>query len=355
MKKYLDITNVALLFIFIVVSCGKGSGDNNTVIPPPIQPTDTTTFKNPLLSSGPDPWVAQKDGFYYYTQTQGNEISLWKTRAMSDLKNASITTVWTPTPGSAYSDDVWAPEIHYINNKWYIYFAADSAGFDETHRLYVLENDNADPTSGPWTFKGKIEEPSDNWAIDADEFDYNGSSYLLWSGWISIGGQQNIYIAKLSNPYTISGSRVLISSPTNDWEKNGFPVNEGPEEITNANGNAYITFSASFCGTDNYCLGLLSLKKGGDPLNASDWTKSSSPVFTSNTSGGAFGPGHNGFFVSPDGKENWVIYHANNTSGEGCGDARNPRIQKFTWNSDGSPNFGTPVAINTAIKKPSGE
>jgi GH43 family beta-xylosidase len=272
------------------------------------------------------------------------------------VKNASITTVWTPTPGSVYSDDVWAPEIHFIQNKWYIYFAADSAGVDATHRIYVLENANADPTAGTWTFKGKINEPSNNWSIDADEFEYNGSRYLLWSSWEnSSGGKQNIYIAKLSNPYTITGSRVLISSPTYDWEKNGFPVNEGPEEITNANGNIHITFSASFCGTDNYCLGLLSLKNGGEPLNASDWTKSSSPVFTTNASGGAFGPGHNGFFVSPDGKENWIVYHANNTSGEGCGDARNPRIQKFTWNSDGSPNFGTPVAINTAIKKPSGE
>ncbi len=328
------------LSFIIIIGCGKGSG-NNPVTPPP--PADTTTFKNPLLSSGPDPWVVQKDGYYYYTQTQGNKISLWKTKAMSDLKDAAITTVWNAAPGTAYSDDVWAPEIHFIQNKWYIYFAADSSGDDKTHRLYVLENANADPTAGAWTLKGKINEPSNNWAIDASEFDYNGSSYLVWSGWINnLGGQQNIYIAKLSNPYTIDGSRVLISSPTNDWEKNGFPVNEGPEEITNA-GNVFITYSASFCGTDAYCLGLLSLKPGGDPLNAADWTKSSSPVFATNASGGAYGPGHNGFFVSPDGSENWIIYHANNTSGEGCGDARNPRIQKFTWNSDGSPYFGMPV------------
>ena len=343
-----------LVVFFYLLSCGKNGSNPNP--PPPPPPTDTTTFKNPLLQSGPDPWVAQKDGYYYYTETQGNKISLWKTQEMSDLKNARITTVWSAVPGTAYSDDVWAPEIHFVNNKWYIYFTADSNGYDETHRLYVLENSNADPTSGTWQLKGKLNEPSNNWAIDADEFEYNGAMYLLWSGWANNGGgQQNIYIAKLSNPYTIDGSRVVISSPTYGWEKNGFPVNEGPEEITNANGNAYIAFSASFCGTDNYCLGLLSLKNGGDPLNASDWIKTSSPVFTTNASNGAYGPGHNGFFVSPDATENWIIYHANNTSGEGCGDNRNPRIQKFTWNSDGSPNFGTPIAINTAIKKPSGE
>ena len=124
-------TLIAVLFVCLIISCGK-NGNTSNPNPPP---TDTTTFKNPLLQSGPDPWVAQKDGYYYYTETQGNKISIWKTKKISDLKNASITTVWTPPAGSAYSDDVWAPEIHFIQNKWYIYFAADSAGHDETHRL----------------------------------------------------------------------------------------------------------------------------------------------------------------------------------------------------------------------------
>ncbi len=349
-----------ILFFSVVclLSCGKGSGSNPNPPPPP-PPIDTTVFKNPLLTSGPDPWVAQKDGYYYYTQTLDNKISIWKTKKMSDLKNAIITTVWIPVPGTGYSANVWAPEIHFIQDKWYIYFTADSSGYDETHRMYVLENASADPTSGTWQLKGKLNEPSNNWAIDASEFDYSGSSYLIWSGWInSSGGQQNIYIAKLSNPYTIEGSRVLISSPTYTWEKNGFPVNEGPEVIVNAGGNIFLTYSASFCGTDDYSLGMLSLKAGGDPLNASDWIKSTSPVFTKNTSGGAYGPGHNGFFTSPDGSENWIIYHANTVThptGDGCGDSRSPRMQKFTFNTNGTPNFGTPVAVNTAIKKPSGE
>lgn len=348
---------LSLLFTGII-SCHKNP-NTPTLTPLPPPPSDTITFTNPLLSSGPDPWVAQKDGYYYYTETQGNKISLWKTKAMSQLKNVTPSTVWQTVLGTAYSADAWAPEIHFLDNKWYIYFAADSNGYDETHRLYVLENSSADPTTGTWEMKGKIAEPSNNWAIDASEFDYKGSSYLIWSGWMnSLGGQQNIYIAKLSNPYTINGSRVLISSPTYDWEKHGFPVNEGPEVIANAAGNIFLTYSASFCGTDNYSLGMLSLKAGGDPLKPSDWSKSTSPVFSTNSSGGEFGPGHNGFFLSPDGTENWIIYHANSLphpNGDGCGNSRSPRMQKYTWNADGSPNFGTPVAINTAVKKPSGE
>lgn len=353
-KSVMIMRMLLLCFLYVgFLSCGKKSENPEPRVPPG---TDTTTFINPLLSTGPDPWVIQKDGYYYYTETQGNKISIWKTKDMTQLKNASITTVWTAAPGTAYSDDIWAPEIHYIANKWYIYFTADSSGYEETHRIYALENASDNPTAGTWEFKGQVAESSDNWAIDASEFEYNGLSYLIWSGWANnLGGQQNIYIAKLSNPWTINGNRVLVSSPTYSWEKNGFPVNEGPEIIANDNGNIFLTYSASFCGTDDYCLGMLSLSEGGDPLNSADWIKTTTPVFVKNTSGGAYGPGHNGFFKSPDGTENWIIYHANALSGLGCGNARTPRIQKFTWNVNGTPNFGTPVDINKAIKKPSGD
>jgi GH43 family beta-xylosidase len=54
-------------------------------------------------------------------------------------------------------------------------------------------------------------------------------------------------------------------------------------------------------------------------------------------------PGHNGFFKSPNGTEDWIVYHAWPTSaGQGAGGERSARAQKFTWNSDGTPNFGSP-------------
>jgi GH43 family beta-xylosidase len=169
--------------------------------------------------------------------------------------------------------------------------------------------------------------------------------------------QQNIYIAKMKDPLTIEGSRFLISSPTYTWENGGSPpaVNEGPEAIVNSSGQLFLTYSASGCWTDSYSLGLLTLKENGDPLNIADWAKSSTPVFTTKPENGAYGPGHNGFFKSRNGSENWIIYHANSYAGQGCGDTRNPRMQKFTWNTDGTPNFNEPVKINTPIKKPSGE
>lgn len=357
--KYSNISNRFWLFSLLLLlgaACGKKSSGGGTTPPP--TPLPTNTFTNPLLSSGPDPWIIKSGANYYYTHTQGNRVALWKTSKVSELKNEAPQTVWSAPVNGVNSKNVWAPELHFLDNKWYVYYTAGS-GPNNTQRSFVLENTNADPLSGTWTDKGQIgDAAADFFAIDATVLSYNNKNYLVWSGWASAtDNNQRIYIARMSNPWTLETSRSLISSPQYAWEQAGAPpaVNEGPEVLKNAAGKVFLVYSASGCWTDDYALGMLTLKDGGDPLNANDWTKSSTPVFTKNGSGGAFGPGHNAFFKSADGTEDWILYHANPQSGQGCGDNRNPRIQKFTWNGDGTPNFGTPVSLNTAVTKPSGE
>ncbi len=349
-----------LLFVTATVTCKKGNNGSTPVTPPPV--VKDTTFTNPLLSSGPDPWVVQKDSFYYYTNTSGDRIKLWRTTAMSKLGSAYNQTVWTKPATGANSQNVWAPEMHNLDGKWYLYYTAGSSTDQSTQRLFVLENSSADPMSGTWTDKGKlVDANADYFAIDGTVFEYNGKRYLLWSGHSSgFDGTQNIYIAQLSNPYTMASGRVQLSTPQYNWETNGSSlslpkVNEGPEILKNPAGRVFLVYSASGCWTDDYALGMLTLKDGGDPMSAADWTKNANPVFVKNVQSNAYGPGHNGFFLSPDGKENWIIYHANPQTGQGCNDTRNPRIQKFTWNADGTPNFGSPVPINIPMARPSGE
>ena len=117
-------------------------------------PAQSGTFKNPLLPSGADPWVTYQDGFYYYMNSTGNNLTIWKTRNMADLATAERKVVWTPPATGPYAKDIWAPELHRIQGKWYIYFAAD-AGDNDSHRVWVVENASADPMQGTWTFKGK--------------------------------------------------------------------------------------------------------------------------------------------------------------------------------------------------------
>ena len=319
------------------------------------------TFTNPLLPSGADPFSFYKDGSYYYTHTTGNRVVLWKTKSIAELKDAEQKTIFRPPEGTAYSKNIWAPEIHFIDGKWYTYFAADD-GHNRNHRMYVLENASPDPMQGEWLFKGKVADPSDKWAIDGSVFIHRKKLYMVWSGWKGdVNGQQNIYIAKMKNPWTIDGHRVQMSSSTFEWEKNGdikesdsvrhVDVNEGPQLLRNGR-KIFIVYSASGCWTDYYTLGLLSFSGKRNLLDSSKWKKSPEPVFRASKENGVYAPGHNSFFKSPDGKEDWILYHANSLPAQGCGKYRSPRAQKFTWNKDGTPYFGEPVRESTQIPIP---
>ncbi len=218
---------------------------------------------------------------------------------------------------------------------------------------------------GEWTFKGMVTDPSYRWAIDPSILSLNGRDYLLWSGWPDTKNiVENLYIAQLANPWTIQGHRSLISKPEREWEKHveiGDPsvdiprhgVNEGPEILTR-NGAIFLVYSASGCWTDEYTLGMLTLKAGKDPMKRSSWVKSENAVFTADPGGGTYGPGHNSFFTSPDGTESWILYHANPQPGLGCRDNRSMRTQPFTWDPAGAPVFGRPVPLGEPLAKPAG-
>jgi GH43 family beta-xylosidase len=318
------------------------------------------TFSNPLLPAGADPWSIHHDGYYYYTHTVGNRLVIWKTKNLADLKVAPSKTIWTPPAGTMYSKQIWAPEIHFINKKWYVYFAADD-GKNENHRMYVLENASRDPMEGEWVFKGKVSDPSDKWAIDGSVFEYKKQMYMIWSGWESDqNGEQDIYIAKLKNPWTIEGKRSRIGSPLYAWEQHGdlndaknprhVNVNEGPQMLKNKD-KVFIIFSASGCWTEYYSLGMLELK-GKNLLDSASWMKHKEPLFVASEKNGVFAPGHNSFFKSPNKKENWILYHANSAPGQGCGGFRSPRAQKFSFKDDGTPYFGEPVKTGLALPAP---
>jgi GH43 family beta-xylosidase len=316
------------------------------------------TFTNPLLPTGPDPWVVWWKGFYYYSNSSGTNLTLRKTADITDLRNAEKKAVWRPEPGHQWSNELWAPELHRWGNQWYIYFAAD-AGDNASHRIYVVESDSDDPIEGSWTFKGKVSDSSDKWAIDPTTFELDGEHYLVWSGWEGDqDGEQDLFIAHMSHPWTIDSPRSMISKPTFPWEKHGdlpgrhVNVNEGPEVLLHGD-KIFIVFSASGCWTDFYALGLIQANVGATLLDAKSWTKLNHPFLSTDPMAGAFGPGHNGFFKSPDGKQDWIIYHANPEPHEGCGNSRSPRIQRFTWNVDGTPDFGTPVPLGQPLEKPS--
>jgi GH43 family beta-xylosidase len=331
-------------------------------------------FTNPLLPSGADPWITWRDGFYYLMHTTGSNLRIWRSRTLAGFKEGENKVVWHAPSTGPYSHGIWAPELHFLRGRWYIYFAAD-AGANVSHRIWVAECDTQDPLTGQWQIKGKVADATDRWAIDATVFEEGSRLFMVWSGWEGdTNVAQNLYIAELADPWTVKSPRVRISWPEFPWERVGdltlrdpesnpglnrldpphVDVNEGPE-ILRRGDRIFLIYSAGGCWTDSYSMGMLTAKLGSDLLNPASWNKSPTPVFWQSPKAGAYGTGHGSFFRSPDGTEDWMVYHANPESHQGCGGHRAPRAQRFTWRTDGTPDFDRPVALGGTLTPPSGE
>ncbi|GAA0934711.1 family 43 glycosylhydrolase [Virgisporangium aurantiacum] len=309
------------------------------------------TFTNPIKRNGPDPWLQYHNGNYYLATTTWNStITMRRSATLAGLATAADTVVFNLAGRANGCCNMWAPEFHLINNRWYLYYVAGQnvSDYNPTQRLHVLESAGTDPM-GPYAFKADL---GSDWQLDASILRVGGNLYLMGTYGGDGAGQSN-FIQRLSNPWTLSGSRVRLSSPTLSWERQTAPVNEGPEALYH-NGRVMVVYSASACWGPDYKLGLLTLT-GTDPMTPAHWTKSPNPVFQRSDANGVFAPGHNGFFTSPDGTEDWIVYHANDSAGGGCDMNRSTRAQKFTWNADGTPNFGTPVRLGVTLTAPSGE
>jgi GH43 family beta-xylosidase len=218
--------------------------------------------------------------------------------------------------------------------------------------MYVVESAGDDPM-GPYTFKARlITDPKDEfYAIDGTVLTMpDDRRYFVWCGRPSPAGQ-GLYISRMANPWTLEGPRVYL-------EADGFGcehVREGPVALRqDGSDRTFLVYSACGADTPDYKLGMLSISAGADPMAPASWKQHRSPVFTRNDDAGVYGPGHSSFFRSPDGREYWISYHAKTLTTRGYGD-RSARAQKFTWNADGTPDFGRPVGTDVDVAPPSGE
>jgi GH43 family beta-xylosidase len=307
--------------------------------------SSASTFSNPI-NPGPDPWLVFHKGHFYLTTTQGDCIRMWKAATLAGLKTAKPHLLWRDEDPSR-SDGLWAPEFHFISNRWYLYYTAmASTRVDTTHRMHVLESKGDDPL-GPYHYKARLFDPkNDFYSIDGSVFQHpkDGVWYFLWAAHPG----HRIRIARMENPWTLIGASVELPAYGFGCEE----VREGPV-VLRRNGRLFLTYSACDTGKPDYKLGMLIADEMTDVMNPASWLQHPEPVFGRNDDASVYGPGHHGFFMSPDGTEDWIVYHGKNSS-EYTYRGRTTRAQKFTWNPDGTPNFGKPLPLSAVLAEPSG-
>lgn len=317
-----------------------------------------THFVNPI-GPGQDPWVIRdphEDRYLWCFSENDEGIALYESKSLTSFGKKHL--IWEAPESGPYSKQVWAPELHWIDGAWHIYFAA-SDGENKNHRAFVLRSAGADPF-GDYQLNGPLQtgdtDDQNLWAIDMTPFQHGDQLYAIWSGWDTpTSDRQFLYLAEMASSTKLADQRVLLCE--NDdypWERTepaprGRGLNEGPQVLKHGD-RTFVVYSCGASWLPSYKLGLLELT-GEDPLDPASWKKFPEPIFQSTRD--TFGVGHSCFVKSPDSSEWWHLFHAKRTRKPGW-----DRVifgQPFRWSKDDLPLLGKPVKSGDRLPRPAGE
>lgn len=313
MKTKSLINLVLLTFsLMVVTSCSQSTEQDNAT-----EVKSSNKSNDPIVKQRADPFVYKHtDGYYYFTGSVPtfDAIEIRRAKTIGELQNAEAFTVWEKHESGPMSRHIWAPEIHFLDGKWYVYFAASEEDDIWALRPYVLELNGQDPLSDEWVELGMMQAADEDpmsftdFSLDGTVFEHNGKRYFCWAE--KTGGQfaaSNLYLAEMESPVKLKTVQFMLTTPDYDWERIDFWVNEGAAVIKNE-GKIYITYSASATGA-SYSMGMMEADENADLMNRNSWKKSRYPVLKTNEEKGIYGPGHNSFTVDENGNP-VMIYHA---------------------------------------------
>ena len=282
------------------------------------------SYTNPVAGYA-DPSVVYHDGWYYYSFAKDylGKPGLYMAKAANifDIGNVRPKLVWAQALGEAGTEvkSLWAPQLYFLEGNWYFYATCD-VGIETTlsngRRMPVIwKAKTADPY-GEYEYIGVIKN------VDMDVVSYNSPRIIKHGEKLyMINGSffreedctnqhiQRTFITELSDPVTVAGKAVVISSPMYDYEKN---IMEGPFPVYSPNGTLYVIFAAGHTRTDEYCTGIMRFNgTENDSLqDASKWEKFSEPLQFASYENGVYSPGAMVVTTTPDGSGYLAAYHA---------------------------------------------
>ena len=281
-------------------------------------------FAFPIAYNRADPCICKWNGSYYFIATNdadGNHtLYIREAKSIPELVEAPERLLLDSETYPGIGGLLWAPEFHEINGRLYIFHGATPGEFfwEESHVMELREG--GDPAcredwSAPKRVVKKdgsdICEAGKEITLDMTCFQWEGDFYAVWSQRQFLPKDLGawLYIAKLNpkEPWKLDTEPVVLSKPEYGWANNHTFVDEGPFALIRGD-KLYLTFSSAAVDT-SYVVGLLTIEKGKDLLDANNWSKKNYPLLTSRSVEGEFGTGHNAYVIDDDGTV-WNTYHA---------------------------------------------
>lgn len=292
-------------------------------------------YTNPIIRNNEkgntaDPYVIRYQGNYYHCYSNEDGVYIAQSQTLWDIGKGETAQAYNSGAPGALSQ-WYAPELHRIDHKWYIY-ASPHYG-NNHHAMSVLERDDDSPM-GEYKLIGAVQGLENEWSIDGTILIYQNAYYFVWTSC------REMYISQMAGPCAITGERMVLTRPEYPFETRVNRINEGPAVLYKGN-KIHVVYSANDSQSDDYCLGLMTFEVGGDILDVNNWVKTPHAVFERQA--GIFGPGHCSFTTVTEngGEVDYIVYHANLESGSGW-NGRNVFVQPIDWDENDMPIFGKP-------------
>ena len=326
------------------------------------------SFTNPIAGYA-DPSIVFHDGYYYYTYANGYSggMGLWMAKAVNlcDIGKVEPVLIWSQklTGQAKEMTALWAPQLYFMDGKWYIYAAAqtsaDTATGADLRYPYVWVGQPDDPM-GEYTFFGCMEN------IDPDAYTYlsprvikhGGKWYMFMSGFYTKSDTnphtQRMRVCELESPTKMASKQIVISSPEYYYEYDPADtamtkgIMEGPYPFYAPNGTLYLIFAAGHTRTDYYCTGIMRFN-GSDSdslLDASLWEKFPEPLQYTDLQSFVYSPGAMVVTTSPDGSKYYGVYHAKEYHYSAY-TMRRMYMQELTFDKNGFPQMDDPKPTST--------
>lgn len=303
-------------------------------------------YEFPVAWNKADPCICKWKDKYYFISTNDldHEHSVYMREAdtIPELVTAQQVKILDAYTYPHLVGLLWAPELHVIKGKLYIFHAGTPQGFlqERSHVMMLKENGNPMKASD-WETPVPVIRKDGSYlygesgiTLDMTVFEAEGKYYVCWSQrqFKPVDQGAWLYIALIDpdEPWKLITEPVLLSMPEYGWANNHTFVDEGPFALKTRD-RLYLTFSSAAVDS-TYVVGLLSADPKADLLNPDNWLKENYPLLSSRSVEGEFGTGHNAYVTDEDGLV-WNTYHAR----PGVDGPRSTGIRRVHFNAEGFP------------------